>query len=166
MRNFYLHAFKNKGFSLIETLLVVSLMAILFGLGTIVYSSVIGRDQLGAEAQKLSALIFEARTKTINGFSLGTVTAFNFGIYFGDNFYVLFPGLTYNPNETRNQRFSLSPGVIFKTVAFTDRVLIFEKINGQVGNFDPEKNYVVLSDSKSNREKRISISRLGVVGEE
>ncbi len=147
---------------MIETLVAVSLMAILFGMGSLVYNSVAKQDQLDSEARKLEGVIYEARTKTINGFSLGSSASYNFGVYFGDNYYVLFPGLTYNVNETHNQKFPFASGVVFKEVSFANRSLVFEKINGQVRNFNPGQNFIILSDSRDNRERKISISQIGL----
>lgn len=153
----------KKGLSLIELLVVIGILAILLSLGTVVFGSFIRKDQVLVEARKVESLISEARMKTMAGFSLGQDQALNFGVYFQTDRYFLFPGLTYDALNPNNQEFTLPPTVEIKEISFPSQTIVFEKISGEVFGFDPSQNYLVLSDIRSQEEKKISINQLGVV---
>lgn len=153
---------KNNGLSLVEVLIVVSLLAILFGLGSIVFGNFAKQDRLGMEVRKIVAIIDEARAKTLAGYSLGGSSGLNFGVHFAAGDYTLFSGTTFDPDEAGNQRYSLSSGLTISEIAFASGNIIFEKISGEVSSFDPVQNYLVLSDQGANQSKKIRVNKIGV----
>lgn len=154
---------KNTGFTLIEVLITVSLLAILLGLGSVVFGSYARQDQLEAESKKLVGIIAEAQTQTLAGFSQGGSDSLNFGLHFETDSYTLFSGLTFNPADPQNQKTSLPLRLQFSQISLPGQNLLFEKITGQVLNFDPAQNYLLLQDQSANQKKKISINKLGVV---
>lgn len=153
----------KKGFTLIEVLLVISILAILLTLGTVVFNSFGRKDQMSVEAREIEAVINEAKVKTLAGFSLGGDESLNFGVYFQTDRYILFPGITYDSLNTHNQEFLLPESLEITPIFFPSNSVVFEKITGEVVGFIPDQNYLLLNDKRSTEEKKISVNQVGVV---
>lgn len=153
----------KRGYTLIELLLVIGLLAILLSLGGVVFSNFVRQDQVQSEAEKIQNLIQEARVRTVSGYTLGGELSLNFGVYFDSDRYILFPGLIYSAEDDRNQVFLLPSGWRFSPIFFPGGSVVFEKVSGEVGNYDPAQNFVTLVDSRSGQAKKITVNRLGVV---
>ena len=153
----------RKGFALTELLLSIGILAILMGLGTVVFSNWAHQDRVTVEVRKLVNLINEARSKTLAGYTLGGSSALNFGLYFQNDRYFLFPGTSFNPDDAGNQEFLLPSSVKLSTIELVNDSLVFEKISGEVRNFDPVQNYLIVGDTSANVEKKISVNQLGTV---
>ncbi|HUW21410.1 MAG TPA: prepilin-type N-terminal cleavage/methylation domain-containing protein [Candidatus Bathyarchaeia archaeon] len=150
------------GFTLIEILLTVGLLAILLGLGTIVFGNFSRQDQLNSTAEKIVSCLSEAQTRTVAGYSLGQAAAFNFGVHFNDSSYTIFPGTAFDPNDVRNQRFELPATLEIKPIFLPLSNIVFEKITGEVRDYNPSQNYLILTGKQSGKEKNIIINKLGV----
>ncbi|MFC1727007.1 Tfp pilus assembly protein FimT/FimU [Patescibacteria group bacterium] len=153
----------KKGFSQIEVLIVIALLVILFSLGTVVYDNFVKKDRLIIEARKIESLISEARVKTVAGFSLGGSQALNFGVYFEDDQYTLFPGTVYSSGNSQNQVFVLPDSVRIDEIFLPADSIVFEKITGEILGFDPVNNYLMIADQQSSMREKISVNQLGVV---
>ena len=153
----------KKGLTVIELLIVVGILAILLTLGTVVFSSFARKDQLLVQAKEIESILNEARMKTMAGFSLGGDEAFNFGVYFQTDRYILFPGSTYDSQNANNQEFILPTTVEIKSISLPSESIVFEKITGEVMGFDPQQNNFILNDKRSQEEKKMSINQLGTV---
>jgi len=153
----------KKGLTLIEVLVVIGILAILFSLGTVIFGSFTRKDQALVEARRIEAILNEAKIKTISGFSLGEGQNLNFGVYFQTDRYVLFPGLTYDPQDSRNQEFLLPVSLEIVPIFFPENSVVFEKVTGEVLGFNPDQNYLILDDKKSQEKKKISLNHLGRV---
>lgn len=153
----------KKGFTQVELLLVVGILAVLLSLGTVIFSNFARQDQLMVEARKIESLLNEARMKTVAGFSLGEAQSQNFGVYFQVNQIVLFSGSSYDSLNPKNQIFTLPTELEIKSISLPSGSIVFEKISGEVLNFDPNLNSLILNDQKSDQEKRISVQQLGTV---
>lgn len=154
---------KSAGLTLVEMLIVVSLLAILLGLGTIVFSGFARKDQIESTAQEIVAVLGEAQAKTLAGYSQGQESGLNFGIHFQTDAYIFFSGTSFDPQDQTNQKFTLPVRLEISTIFFPSGNVIFEKITGQVRDFNPGQNLIILTDQAGNQEKRISINKLGVV---
>jgi prepilin-type N-terminal cleavage/methylation domain-containing protein len=153
----------KKGLTLVEILVVVGVLAIIFTLGTVVYGSFAQKDQVLSASREVENLINEARTKTIAGFTAGDDQARNFGVYFQSDRYYLFPGTVFDPNNQGNQEFLLPLSIEIKNVNLPGSSVIFEKVSGEVRNYDPVNNWLILASKRSEEEKKLTVNRLGVV---
>ncbi|MBN1262896.1 MAG: prepilin-type N-terminal cleavage/methylation domain-containing protein [Candidatus Pacebacteria bacterium] len=154
---------KEAGLTLIEIIVVIGVLSVLFGLGTVVMSGFARQDRIEAEAKKITACLFQARVKTLAGYSYGQPTALNFGVHFESARYTLFGGIGFNPDNPLNQKFDLAPELAINDISLSSDDCVFEKITGQVRNFDPVNNYFILTDRRGNQKRKISINKLGVV---
>jgi len=143
-------------------LLVISLLAILLGLGTIVFTNFARKDQAEVTGAKIISSLSEARAKTLAGYSLGQVSGLNFGIHFETEYYSLFAGTSFNPNDSLNQKFLLPAGLRINEIFFPSGNVIFKKITGDVLNFDASHNCLILEDQQSDQQRKICLNKLGV----
>jgi prepilin-type N-terminal cleavage/methylation domain-containing protein len=153
----------KKGFSQVELLLVIALLAIFLMLGTVVFRNFFRQDQLLVETRKIESLMAESRAKTIAGFTLGTTDAKNFGLYFLSDRYFLFPGTVFDSGNDQNQEILLPANLEIIEVGFSSQSLVFAKITGEVEGYQPGQDYLVLVDSGSGKGKKISVNQLGTV---
>lgn len=153
----------KKGLTQVELLLAIGILGVLLALGAIVFGSFARQDQVLVEARKIESVLNEAKMKTMAGLSLGGSQALNFGVYFANDRYFLFPGLVYDPQNSQNQEFLLPEAIEIKWLVLPADSVVFAKISGEVWGFDPSQNYLVLSDQQSDEEKKISINQLGTV---
>ena len=154
----------KKGLTQVELLLTVAILAILFVLGTVIFSNFSRQDLILNEARKIKSVISEAQTKTVAGFKLGGSQALNFGVYFSSDSYVLFSGTTYDPLNVNNQELVLPENLELTTIDLPDSSLVFTKITGEVTNYNPVLNNLILRDQTIGQEKKIIINQLGMIG--
>ena len=155
--------FKRRGFSQIELLLAILILMIVFSMGTIVYSSVVRQDQIQTEVQKIGSVINEARMKTIAGYRLGGSSGYNFGVHFEEDSFTLFPGLIYQTGNANNQKYLLPDNLMIEEISWANSGLVFNKVTGEVVDFDSLNNYIVLSDVNLNQQRKISVNFLGTI---
>jgi len=142
---------------------VVAILAILLSLGGLVYGNFVRQDQLNTEVLKIKNLFAEAQVKTLAGYTGGETDPQNFGLYFEEDSFFLFLGSVYNPSENRNQAFLLPESLTFSEINLPSDSVVFERVSGQVVDFDTDQNYLILTDSLTGQAKRLTINQLGVV---
>lgn len=153
----------KKGLTVVELLISIGVLAILLLLGTVIYSNFAQKDQVLTVGREIENIINEAKAKTMAGFTLGGSEALNFGVYFETDRYVLFPGTSFNPGHIDNQEFTLPTTVSFTNINLPSNSLVFEKVTGEVINYDPVQSSIVLESQRTLEEKIISFNQLGVV---
>lgn len=154
--------FRSSGFTLIEMMIVIGLLAVLFSLGGVVYTSFSRQDQLTSEAEKIVSALNEARAKTLAGYSGGGTDGLNFGVYFDSTGYVLFQGTTYIADSPTNQRVNLAPKISLSEIAFPDQQIVFRRLTGEVIGFSSGQDFLILADQQSSRLRRLKINQLGL----
>lgn len=155
---------KQKGFTLVETLVVLGLVTILFGLGARSFSAIEKEDRLQAWADEVEATLSLARAQAISGASLSDSQSLPFGVYFSQTEFILFPGETYPPQDSRNFKKELPQSLYFSTIDLpAGENIVFQKITGEVINFDPNHHQLILQEKNSQRKRIISINQVGVV---
>jgi type II secretory pathway pseudopilin PulG len=154
---------KNTGLTLVEVLIVTSLLVILLALGTVIFANFARQDEIAGESQKIVALVNEARAKTLAGYSGGGESGLNFGVHFEADAYTLFSGVSFNSADPSNQKFDLPVRLRITDLSLASGNIIFEKITGEVRDFDPAQNFIVLADQRAGQEKKIIINKLGVM---
>lgn len=151
------------GFTQLELLLAVGLLAILLSLGGVFFGGFVHQDQIYTETDRIQNLIQEARARAVAGYTLGGMEALNFGVYFASDRYVLFPGAVFLEDEPFNQVFVLPDGWGFTDISLPDNSVVFAKKTGEVAGFDPLADFVLLSDTRTGQSRRISVNLLGTV---
>lgn len=148
---------KNGGFTLVELVVVMSIMLTLLGLITI---NLMRSQQTASLASAEGILVVDLRQqqlKAMIGDTEGRASSDQYGIHFDSDKYVLFHG-TYTSGEASNSVINLESNIQFNSPGFD---IVFEKITGEIS----APVIIELQDNPSSRKKIIHLNQYGVVTE-
>ena len=151
--------FKNKGFTLMELLIVVGITTILAGVGISSYINQQRAKLLDTSVQEIVGYLRYAQQKSITQESGN-----QWGIHFenpvsGDDFYALYTGTTYSsPEETRY----LSSGIEYEIPTVGNTIDVsFNKLTGT--NATSTTQSIIIKSTIINSTSTISISGQGLI---
>lgn len=151
---------QTQGFTLIEILVVLGLVAILFGLSAIN----LGQPQTTASLDRtLDALLADIKGQQIlamSGDGAGTTSQQPHGLYIGAASFTLFAGNVYDAGDTRNFTENVASNVSLSTT-LPGNALLFAKGTGEVNGFTTGNNTITLASGTQTRV--ITINRLGAI---
>jgi len=147
----------QRGFTLIELMVVITITAILLGFITINLVSSQQRASLNAIEQELLADLKQQQLKAMIGDTEGRETSDTYGIHFDSGKYTLFHG-TYSSTDSANFAINLDQNFQFQSPG-TD--IIFSKISGEISAGSITN--IVIRDSTNGNVKTITVNRYGVV---
>lgn len=120
---------KNVGFSLVELIVVMSIIATLIGLATISLANTQQRASLNNSVQVFISDIRQQQIKAMVGDTQEGATSDSYGIHTDSNKYVLFKGTSYDPVASSNFIVDLSSNIQF---LFPGSDIIFYKVSGRL----------------------------------
>ena len=150
----------KKGFTLVETLLVMGIFGILIALGSINYFSTVNQTNVGVTKDVLVADLRSAQNKAMSGAALAGTTVDSWGLKLLESSYVIFPGPTYTAGATGNYIVQLPIGMSVSTSLPSSQVL-FSKGTGEIVSYNSDTDVISLSVGSSS--KTIELNRLGVI---
>ena len=135
----------NRGFTFIELLVVIGVVAILASGVLIAYRAASGGIELKTNAFKIVDVLNLARQRTIA--SLG---ASNYGVHFETNQFVLFKGTVYNASDPNNIFYSLPAALEIADVSLAGggSEVVFDRITGKTAQSGSLKARLVNDTSK------------------
>lgn len=147
---------KNVGLSLVELILIMSIMATLTGLITINLVNSQQRASLSSLVQNLISDIRQQQIKAMVGDTEGGTSANSYGVHIDSNKYVLFRGTSYVVTEPSNFAVNMPNNMIFMTPGLD---IIFSKVSGEIS----APASFQLQDTTNGNTKTIQINRYGVI---
>lgn len=147
----------NRGFTVIELLLSLAIIAVISAIGISAMSPVNTDKALITETEKVLSLIVKARSETLAA-KEGSV----YGVHFEERQAVLFKGLTYSAGATGNQIQTLHDEVKISVFALSGggSEVIFSKLTGAT----TQSGTVTLTTLRdAGKTKVITISSTGAV---
>lgn len=152
---------RNKGFSLIELIVVIAVMGILLGIATVNFTSVQRETTLTSTVETALTDINQQQIKAMVGDTEGRTIPDTYGIYFETNSYTLFHG-TYSAVEPSNFEVTL-PDSQQITTTFPGNQIVFERGSGDISSFNELGNTITIQDTVSGVQTIIQLNRYGVV---
>mgnify|MGYP001612319785 CR=1 FL=1 len=148
---------QRSGFSLIEILVIISVMAVLITIGALDYNFFRQRLEIDTTANQIISVLRLARNLT-----MGSNNGLTYGVHFENNQYVLFDDSVYAPAAPDNKIYALSAGVeIYGIVLTGGSDVIFNRIEGTTDN----DGYIQLRlINKPSEQRRINILSSGQAG--
>lgn len=153
----------QKGFTLLEVLLVLGLFGILMGLSTVNIIQPQVNAYLDSDVDKLSAEIRQQQLRSITADTNLTSSSQSYGVYFEASRYILFTGTNYSASDTKNIVVNLETNDQFSTINLTGAQIVFQKLSGEVNDYSSTLNNVVIRNSISNQQKVLNFNRYGVL---
>lgn len=151
-----------KGFSLLEVLVVMGLIAILTGLTVTNLIRPQTTASIDGVVNTLAADIKSQQLKAMVGDSLSASSAQEHGVRVQPTNYTLFKGASYAGGDTDN--FTLQQGSdISLSTTFPSSVLIFTKAAGEVSGFVNGSNTITVTNTVSGQVKTLTVNRYGAV---
>lgn len=116
-----------RGFSIVEVLVVASVIGILVTVAVAGYRSAGRRVNLTATAQTVAVALDDARNRTI-----GSRGDSRYGVHFGATDYAIFQGSTYSAADPNNEVRSLPDGLEFGDVSLAGggSEVVFDRLTG------------------------------------
>lgn len=152
---------KNKGISIIEVLVVISILSIISAIVVPRLSGFRNQQVLKNTTEDIVSLLNEARNNTIS-----SKDSTNYGVRFESDKVVLFRGLSFD-SSTVNKEIKLDPSVTIPEEGGINLQngggdIIFERITGDTVN-DEYGTIVIQSTKDENAQNIISISKIGII---
>jgi prepilin-type N-terminal cleavage/methylation domain-containing protein len=153
----------QRGFTLVEFLLVMSIFAVMTGIATVNLFSFQRESQLNATFNTFVADLKNQQMKAMSGDTGGASTLENYGINLDpSNYqYILFSG-TYSAANAANFAVSV-PNTVQVTTTFPNSQVIFQKGSGDVSGYTSATSTITLRDTATNEQRVIQLNRYGVI---
>lgn len=146
----------QRGFTLIELVIIVSIVVILLGFITI---NLVGSQRaasLNSTEQILLADLKQQQLKSMIGDTEGRETADSYGVHFDSNKYILFHGATYSSTDDSNYTINLENSMQFNNANYD---VVFLKRSGEIQT----PAAIELQENNSSEIRRIHLNIFGVV---
>ena len=115
----------NRGFTLIEIILVIAIIMFIGALSVIVGIDTYNRYTFRSDLDKVVALLQKARSSAINN-----INEKKYGVYLGDTSnFILFRGDSYNPLDSFNYKVERSKTATSSNTCANNQI-IFERLTG------------------------------------
>ena len=153
----------SKGFSLVELLIVMSVLIILSSFAAINLLKPQSQSGINAAATELSADIKSQQIKAMDGDNDGSGGASSYGIYFQNTSYTLFKGSAYSAADPNNFEVTLDNGVTITGINLPGSVLVFDRRSGEVSGFSAGHSSVEILNPASGEQKVITVNKYGAI---
>jgi prepilin-type N-terminal cleavage/methylation domain-containing protein len=152
----------NRGFTLIELIVIMAMIAALAGLVTINLFASQQRSSLVQVTDTLVADLESQQTKAMTGITANGAIPFGYGIYFDNNRYILFSGASYNATNPSNSVVPVDSPVTIGSVGFSGRTVLFASVSGELPGYVTGADTVRLQNT-GGQTKIIRMNRYGVI---
>ena len=148
------------GYTLVELIVIMSILATLFGLVTINLNYAQRKATIETVLTSLLTDIKQQQLKAMVGDTEGRGTTDYYGVYFEANRYTLFHGSTYNPNDAANFTVNIDQNLQVQNIGKT---IVFNKLGGDVVGYSSSANTITILDTSNNSSRTITYNQLGVI---
>jgi len=125
---------KNRGFTLLELTIVVSIVTVILAVSTGIYFSLRQGNVLDVEAQRIASALRLAHNRTLASKGLDS-----HGVHFDgtDNAFVLFQGATFNPADPDNEQNELGDTAEFLNIQLEGAGVdvVYDRLSGTTSSF-------------------------------
>mgnify|MGYP001612365742 CR=1 FL=1 len=153
----------NRGFTLVEVLVVAGVIAVLYGLVSL---RLINVSQIASVKNPVNQLVTDVKnqqTRAMATDTQGSGVVSDYGIYFETSRYTVFRGSSYSAVDPYNLVVNLPSRVQFSSITFPASTLQFGKGSGELPGFIGSQNTVTIRNIDSGEQKTVTVNRYGVV---
>jgi len=153
----------QKGFTILEVILAMSVLMILLGIATINLLGAANKTYQTTTAQTLYVDLRTQQIKAMNGDTEGSGATGAYGVYFQPKQYIMFRGNAYSPANPTNFAVKIPDDINFTNILFPNSQIIFASGSGAFANFANGQNSVVVTNVEGLGQKTVTLNRFGVV---
>ena len=155
------HLRDNRGFTIVELLLIMGITSILIGLITMNLVKVQRNTSVSASVDSFIADLKGQQVKAMNG-ALATSNGY-YGVYLQSNTnnYVLFHGSVYSASDSTNAPVAMDSSISI-TTTFLNNSVVFLPVSGEV-TYTGTQNTITLSNKNGSENAKITFNKYGVV---
>ena len=146
---------ENKGFTLVELGVAITVLATLFGIATVSLGSFQQKASIDSAVQTIVTDLKEQQVKAMIGDTEGRPSASAYGIHFEENQYMLFNGAIYSSSDPTNFAVEVPSNLQITTPLD----VIFSQRSGELGG----TAVITIANVTNNDQKTIELNRYGVV---
>lgn len=161
--NIFLKKQSNKGVTLIELMIVLSIFTLLVGLVTVNLSNIYSSSSLEVISDVLVNDLKSQQIKAMLGDTEGRVSPDAYGIYFEPARYILFHGISFSPSDSANFPINLEGSLQFININFPSSSAIFLPLSGEMFGYASGQDTVTIQDTSTGEQKTFQINRLGII---
>lgn len=146
----------QRGFTLIEGLLSIAIIAILGVLATSYGAASLSRNELRESALQTVDQLRRAQYQTMSGYLDS-----QWGVHFSATGFVFFKGSSYNAADPDNEPFDFAANVRFTSIGLNGSAVdvVFNRVRGDTAQYGS----LVLTDSTANETKTVTVSEVGLI---
>ena len=150
--------FSRRGITLIEMLVVVAILAILAGIGTLALTSFRSAKTLSADSARVVSMLADARART-----LASIDDSQYGVHFATDRSILFKGTSYTDGAATNVTLTLSSNVSISDISLPGggSDVLFSRLTGKTS----QSGSITLSLT-GGTSTRVVIEQSGIAYEE
>lgn len=145
----------NKGFTVVELLTVVAILAVLGALSLAAFSRFKERQALDVNTQIVAEALREARSKTLD-----SLEASSYGVHLASSTVSVFKGTSFSPSDPLNEERDLALPVIVASTTLSSSGVYFHRLTGAASE---EGSVFIGVRGKSQPVKEIIIESTGLV---
>ena len=153
----------SSGFTLQELLVVMGVMAVLLGIATINLVTIQNRTNLNTQISTLTAEIKQQQLKAMLGDTEGRTDPDAYGVLFESDGYTLFHGTSFNSGDSANYKVTMADNMIFTSINLPNQTIIFDRVSGDILNFNLSLSSVSLTNTTNNESKTLQFNKHGVI---
>ncbi|MBP6979566.1 type II secretion system protein [Candidatus Curtissbacteria bacterium] len=153
--------FFKKGFTLIELILVVTILGLVVVFSSVVFTNQQNQTSLESTILEVNSAIRESQNKSVSQ-SQDASGDDNYGIYFTSTSYTVFKGINYSSNNSTNFVVNFSSGITLSQINLPNSQLIFDRLTGKLTAYSDVQNTLVFS-SFDNVTKTVTINPYGAI---
>ena len=153
----------QKGFTILEVILAMSVLMILLGIATINLLGAANKTYQTTTAATLYVDLKTQQIKAMNGDTEGSGTTGAYGVYFQPTQYIMFRGNSYSAANPTNFTVKIPDDVKFTSISFPNSQIVFASGSGAFANYTNGQNSVVVTNVENLSQKTVTLNRFGVV---
>lgn len=142
------------GFTLIELLLVMGIASVIFTVSGLSWSRLQKVSQLDQVAGEIKIAIYQAQAQ-----SKGNQPT---GVYFENNYYVIFKGDHYLPNQSGSITTNFPSQISLTQINLPDKQITFDHKTGNILNYQDGEN-LYLTDDQSGQYRKLNLNPVGLI---
>ena len=153
---------KQSGFTLMEIIVVMGIIAVLFRLSTVNLLGLERRPKLTATMETLVSDLQSQQLKAMQKEGAGGSSSANYGIHFETGRYILFGGTSYNPLDAANVPITLPEAIQISNITFPSSNILFAPGSGEIVGFVSGSNTITLIQTQNQEQETLKLNRYGV----